>query len=90
MRKSDLVSMVADKTELDRKTADKAVTALFESIQEALVMGERVQLMGFGTFEIKERAAHQGRNPSTGAVIDIAASKSPVFKAGKTLRDAVK
>jgi len=90
MRKSDLVSMVADKVELDRKIADKAVTALFESIQEALVAGDKVQLMGFGTFEIKERAAHQGRNPSTGAVIDIAASRSPVFKAGKTLRDAVK
>ena len=90
MRKSDLVAMVADKVELDRKTADKAVTALFESIQEALVAGDKVQLMGFGTFEIKERAAHQGRNPSTGAVIDIAASRSPVFKAGKTLRDAVK
>ena len=90
MRKSDLVSMVADKAELDRKIADKAVTALFESIQEALVANEKVQLMGFGTFEIKERAAHQGRNPSTGAVIDIAASRSPVFKAGKTLRDAVK
>jgi len=90
MRKSDLVSVVAEKTELDRKIADKAVTALFESIQEALVVGEKVQLMGFGTFEIKERAAHQGRNPSTGAVIDIAASKSPVFKAGKTLRDAVR
>jgi DNA-binding protein HU-beta len=90
MKRSDLVSKVADKAGLEREVADKAVTALFETIQEALVANDKVQLMGFGTFDVKERAAHQGRNPSTGEVIDIAASKSPVFKAGKTLRDAVK
>jgi DNA-binding protein HU-beta len=90
MNRSDLVSKVAFKAELNRLMADKAVTALLETIQEALVANEKVQIMGFGTFEIRERAAHQGRNPSTGEVINIEASKSPVFKAGKTLRDAVK
>jgi DNA-binding protein HU-beta len=90
MRKSDLVSKVADKTELEYEVADKMVTAVLDTIQEALVANEKVQIIGFGTFDIKERAAHQGRNPSTGEVINIAASKSPVFKAGKTLRDAVK
>jgi len=90
MKKSDLVVKVAEATELTQKQADKAVTAVLDAIEGALKAGDKVQLMGFGTFEVKERAAHQGRNPATGEPIQIAASKAPVFKAGKSLRDSVK
>lgn len=74
---------------MTKKDAEKAVNALFASIEEALARGDKVQLVGFGTFEVKERAARVGRNPRTGEEISIAATKVPVFKAGKALRDAV-
>ena len=89
MNKTELVANVADKAGLTKKDAEKAVNALFDSVQKALVEGDKVQLIGFGTFEVKERAARKGRNAQTGAEIEIAASKNPVFKAGKALKDAV-
>lgn len=89
MNKQDLVSSVAEKAGLTKKDAEKAVTAVFASIEEALAKGDKVQLVGFGTFEVRERAARKGRNPQTGAVIDIEAAKVPAFKAGKALKDAV-
>ena len=89
MTKAELVASVADKSALDRKKADKAVTALFETIKQAMVEGDKVQVIGFGTFEIRERSARKGRNPRTGEEIDIPASKLPSFKAGKSLKDAV-
>ncbi|NMA55681.1 MAG: HU family DNA-binding protein [Firmicutes bacterium] len=89
MNKTGLVSAVAEKTGLTKKDADKAVNALFEVVTETLASGERVQIIGFGTFEVRHRAARKGRNPQTGEVIDIAASKLPAFKAGKALRRAV-
>ena len=87
MNKAELISNVAEKTELTKKDAEKAVTAVLETIGEALSKSDKVQLVGFGTFEI--RAARKGRNPQTGEEIDIAAARVPVFKAGKALRDAV-
>ncbi|SMB89482.1 bacterial nucleoid protein Hbs [Thermanaeromonas toyohensis ToBE] len=89
MNKAELVASVAEKAEMTKKDAEKAVNALFASIEEALARGDKVQLVGFGTFEVKERAARVGRNPRTGEEISIAATKVPVFKAGKALRDAV-
>lgn len=89
MNKADLISQVAEKTELTKKDAEKAVSALLTSIEEALAKGEKVQLVGFGTFEIRERAARKGRNPQTGEEISIAAARVPVFKAGKALRESV-
>jgi DNA-binding protein HU-beta len=89
MNKADLISNVAEKTELTKKDAEKAVSAVLETIGEALSKGDKVQLVGFGTFEIRERAARKGRNPQTGEEINIAAAKVPVFKAGKALKDAV-
>jgi len=89
MNKSQLVAKVAEKAGLTKKDAEKAVNGLFASVQEALVSGEKVQMIGFGTFEVKNRAARTGRNPQTGAEIKIAASKNPAFKAGKALKDAV-
>jgi len=89
LNKTGLVSAVAEKTGLTKKDADKAVNALFEVVTETLASGERVQIIGFGTFEVRHRAARKGRNPQTGEVIDIAASKLPAFKAGKALRRAV-
>lgn len=89
MNKADLISQVAEKTELTKKDAEKAVSALLASVEEALAKGEKVQLVGFGTFEIRERAARKGRNPQTGEEISIAAARVPVFKAGKALREAV-
>ncbi|WP_277585446.1 HU family DNA-binding protein [Psychrobacillus antarcticus] len=90
MNKTELVNSVAEATELSKKDATKAVEAVFESIQSALAGGEKVQLIGFGNFEVRERAARKGRNPQTGEEIDIAASKVPAFKPGKALKDAVK
>jgi DNA-binding protein HU-beta len=90
MNKTDLTNQVAEVTELSKKDAGKAVDAVFTSIQEALAKGDKVQLIGFGNFEVRERAARKGRNPQTGAEIDIAASKVPAFKAGKALKEAVK
>ena len=89
MNKTELVANVAEKAGLTKKDAEKAVNALFSSIEEALVANDKVQMIGFVTFEVKERAARTGRNPQTGAEIAIPASKNPVFKAGKALKDAV-
>ena len=89
MNKTELVAKVAENAGLTKKDAEKAVLAFFSSIEEALVAGEKIQLIGFGTFEVKERAARTGRNPQTGKAIEIPASKNPVFKAGKPLKDAV-
>ena len=89
MNKTELVASVADKAGLTKKDAEKAVNALFFSVEEALVKNEKVQMIGFGTFEVKAREARKGRNPQTGAEITIPASKNPVFKAGKALKDAI-
>lgn len=88
MNKTDLVNAVAAKG-FTKKDADAAVVAVFEAIEGALVKGDKVQLIGFGTFEVRERAAKEGRNPRTGETIKIAATKVPAFKAGKALKDAV-
>ena len=89
MNKTDLVKAVAD-AGLTKKDAEKAVAAVFGAIEGALAKGDKVQLIGFGTFEVRERAAKEGRNPKTGEKIRIAASKVPAFKAGAALKDAVK
>ena len=89
MNKTELVAGVAEKAGLTKKDAEKAVNALFESVQQELIAGGKVQMIGFGTFEVKERAARTGRNPQTGKPIKIAAAKIPGFKAGKALKDAV-
>ncbi|TYL21854.1 HU family DNA-binding protein, partial [Streptococcus pyogenes] len=80
---------VAEATELTKKDSAAAVDAEFAAVTEYLAAGEKVQLIGFGNFEVRERAARKGRNPQTGAEITIAASKVPAFKAGKALKDAV-
>ncbi|MFD1018492.1 HU family DNA-binding protein [Thalassobacillus hwangdonensis] len=90
MNKTDLINTVSEKAELSKKDATKAVDSVFDSIMDSLKDGEKVQLIGFGNFEVRERAARKGRNPQTGAEIDIAASKVPAFKPGKALKDAVK
>lgn len=89
MNKTELVAAVAEKTGMSKKDSEKAVNAAFDSITEALVAGEKVQLVGFGAFEVKERNARVGRNPKTKETIEIPASVVPVFKAGKALKDAV-
>ncbi|HWQ72762.1 MAG TPA: HU family DNA-binding protein [Desulfitobacteriaceae bacterium] len=89
MNKADLVAAVAEKAELSKKDAEKAVKAVFEAIEEALAANEKVQLVGFGTFEVKNRAERTGRNPQTKEIITIPASRVPGFKARKALRDAV-
>ena len=89
MNKVELIAAVADKAGLSKKDADKAVAAVVASIEEALVKGDKVQLIGFGTFEVRERAARIGRNPQTKEEIKIEASKQPVFKAGLALKKAV-
>lgn len=89
MNKTELVSAVAESAELSKKDATKAVDAVFEAVQNALSSGDKVQLIGFGNFEVRERAARKGRNPQTGEEIEIAASKVPAFKPGKALKDAV-
>ena len=88
--KAQLVSDVATATGLTKKDATAAVDAVFDSVQATLAKGEKVQLIGFGNFEVRERAARKGRNPQTGKEIEIAASKVPAFKPGKALKDAVK
>ena len=87
MNKVTLVTKIAEKSGLSKKQAEQALGAFIDSVTEALKEGDKVQLMGFGTFEVKERAARTGRNPSTGETIEIPASKTPTFKAGKGLRD---
>lgn len=89
MNKQELVANVAEQANLTKKDAEKAVHAVFEAIKDALSKDDRVQLIGFGTFEVKERQARKGRNPQTGQEIKIPASKTPVFKAGKALKDSV-
>lgn len=89
MNKADLIAKVTELTELPKKDATKAVDAVFEAISEALQSGDKVQLVGFGNFEVRERQARKGRNPQTGEEIDIAASKMPAFKPGKSLKDLV-
>lgn len=90
MNKTELVNAVAEAAGLTKKDAGKAVDAVFEAITGALAKGDKVSLIGFGNFEVRERAARKGRNPQTGEEINIAASKAPAFKAGKGLKDAVK
>ncbi|ARQ06954.1 HU family DNA-binding protein [Macrococcoides canis] len=90
MNKTDLINAVSESANLTKKEAGLAVDAVFESIQKSLSNGEKVQLIGFGNFEVRERAARKGRNPQTGDEIEIPASKVPAFKAGKALKDAVK
>lgn len=90
MNKTELISQVVEKTGLSKKDAGSAVDATFTAIEEALAKGDKVTLIGFGNFEVRDRAARKGRNPQTGAEIEIAASKSPAFKAGKALKDAIK
>lgn len=89
MNKNDLVAQVATKAEFSKTDALKAVDAVFDAITDSLKSGDEVRLVGFGTFGVSERAASEGRNPRTGEIIKIAASKQPKFKAGKALKDAV-
>ncbi len=89
MNKATLIAQIAEKSGLERKQAEKALDAFVDTVTSALKAGDKVQLVGFGSFEVKERAAHSGRNPATGDTIEIQASKSPVFKAGKTFKDAL-
>ncbi len=89
MNKTELVAAISEKTELTKKDSEKALKALIDVVAEELKKGEKVQLVGFGTFEVSERVARTGKNPQTGAEIKIAACKAPKFKAGKALKDAV-
>jgi DNA-binding protein HU-beta len=89
LNKTELISEVAQKTNMTKKDADKIVNAFFTSVETALKAGDKVQLIGFGTFEVRERQARKGRNPQTGQEISIPATKVPAFKAGKALKDAV-
>ncbi len=89
MNKTQLVEAIVEKSGLKKKEAEAAVNAMTDAIAAALKAGDKVQLVGFGTFEVKERAAREGRNPRTGETIKIAASKHPTFTAGKALKDSV-
>ena len=89
MNKTELVAAIAEKAALSKKDAEKALNAFVESVEDALKAGDKIQLVGFGTFEVKERAERMGHNPQTGDAIVIAASKAPVFKAGTALKNAV-
>jgi len=89
MNKTELISSIAAKSGLTKKDSEKALKAFEEAVTETLVSGGKVQLVGFGTFDVAERAAREGRNPQTGEPMKIAASKAPRFKVGKALRDAV-
>ena len=89
MNKTELIAAVAEKTGLSKKDSDAAVAAVVDAITESLVQGEKVQLVGFGSFEVKSRSARMGRNTHTKEQIEIPASKVPVFKAGKALKDTV-
>ena len=89
MNKTELIAAIAEKTNLTKKDSELALTAALEAITEALVQEEKVQLVGFGSFEVKTRAERVGRNPKTKETIQIPASKAPVFKAGKALKDKV-
>ena len=89
MNKTELIAAIAEKTELSKKDAEKALKAFTDVVAEELKKGEKVQLVGFGTFEVAERAAREGRNPITGETIKIAASKAPKFKAGSQLKESI-
>ena len=89
MNKTELIAAVAEKADLSKKDAEAAITATVDAITEALTQGEKVQLVGFGSFEVKTRAARVGRNPRTGEEIPISEAKLPMFQAGKALKDAV-
>ena len=89
MNKADLVAAIAERTEVSKKDAEKALKAFVDVVTEELKKGEKIQLVGFGTFEVGERAAREGRNPKTGEKMPIAASKTPKFKAGKALKDQI-
>lgn len=90
MNKTELVAAMAEKAGLSKKDAEKALNAFMESVQDAVKADDKVQLIGFGTFESKSRAAREGKNPQTGEVIKIAACKVPAFKAGKAFKDLLK
>ncbi len=90
MNKTELVAAIAEKAGLSKKDSEKALAAFVETVEAALKNGDKIQLVGFGTFEVRERAARNGINPLTKAPMTIAASKNPVFKAGKAFKDAVK
>lgn len=89
MKKAEFVAKIAEKSGLNRKQAEAAVSAFMQTVAEALKEGDKVQLTGFGSFEVKDRPARVGRNPATGEAIEIAASKAPVFKPGKGLKDEI-
>ena len=89
MNKTELIGVIAEKSGLSKKDSEKSLNAAIDAITEALVAGDKVQLVGFGAFEVKSRAARTGRNPRTKEAIEIPASKTPLFKAGKALKDAV-
>lgn len=89
MTKTDLVNAIAEKADFSKKDAEKALAAVITSISDSLVKGEKVQLVGFGTFEVRDRKAKEAINPSTKEKIQVPAKKAPVFKAGKALKDAV-
>jgi DNA-binding protein HU-beta len=89
VNKAELIAKVAEKTEMTKKDATQAVEAVFETIKEALRAGDKVQLIGFGNFEVRKRASRKGRNPQTGEEIQIAESKVPAFKPGKALKEEV-
>ena len=90
MNKTELIAAIAEKAEITKKDAEKALAAFVESVEDALKANDKVQLVGFGTFEVKERAERKGRNPQTKQEITIPASKAPAFKAGKAFKDAIK
>ena len=89
MNRTELVAAMAEKSQLSKKDAESALKAFIDVVSEEMQKGEKIQLVGFGTFEVSERAAREGRNPQTGETMTIAASKSPKFKAGKALKDSV-
>ncbi len=89
MTKADLINVIAEKGECTKKDADKALSAVLSAITDSLSKGEKIQLIGFGTFEVRERAAKESKNPRTGETIMCPAKKAPAFKAGKALKDAV-
>ena len=90
MNKSELIAKIAEKSELSKKDAEKALNAFVDSVTDALVAGDKVVLVGFGSFETKKRAARKGKNPQTGAEINIPATTVPAVKVGKALKDAAK
>jgi DNA-binding protein HU-beta len=90
MNKTELINQIAEKADLTKKDSEKALNAFIETVTESLKSGNSVQLVGFGSFQVKQRAAREGRHPQTGKAIKIVASNIPSFKAGKTLKEAVK